>query len=104
MSEDVTTKSDGHCTEYRLAGVLHREDGPAWFNSYNEKEYWMNGLRHRLDGPAVEYVMGFRQWWINGFLVDGIIQPWAKEMNIDLENLTEEDKVLIAMVWSNYKE
>ena len=75
-------------TIYRMGGMLHRLDGPAfiakdgteyWYKNdklhriggpaiiRNDKvEYWINYKRHRLDGPAVEYNNGFKEYWING--------------------------------------
>ena len=55
---------------------------------------------HRLDGPA--FLGRINQWWINNWPVDHVIEPWAKEAGIDLENLTEEDKILIQIKWENY--
>ena len=70
------------------------------------------GAFHRLDGPAVIWndnmdngIENFtkNQWWIHGFPVDDLIKPWAEGMNIDLDNLSEEDKIIITIVWSDYK-
>jgi hypothetical protein len=60
------------------------------------------GEYHRLDGPAVELSAryGYRpQWWINGYLVDNEIHEWAKERDIDLNNLSDLDKAIIALEW-----
>jgi hypothetical protein len=78
--------------EYRVLGVLHREDGPAieysdgtkiWIRygkrhredgpAYDGDEgtsWWINGKRHRTDGPALIYSDGEEEWWINGEDVD----------------------------------
>ena len=61
----LTTLSDG-TKEYRMNGLLHREDGPAVECANGDKEWWINGKRHREDGPAVEYANGDKEWWING--------------------------------------
>ena len=75
--------------EYRLNGILHREDGPAveydnggqWYvNGKQHREdgpatilsngtkYWFfNSFCHRLDGPALEYANGHKYWFVNGF-------------------------------------
>ena len=81
--------------------VTHRHDYVeyAYFNEY---DFW-----YRLDGPAVTIDRGISfvsYWYVNGYCVDTEIREWAEEMNIDLENLTEEDKILIAMAWSDYQE
>lgn len=87
--------------EWRLPdGKLHREDGPAIEWNNGNKEWLIKDHLHRLDGPAVE--CGDRSWWINGHCVDAQIHSWAFEMNIDLNNLTEDDKVIITMKWSDY--
>ena len=70
---------------------------------HGEYTVWKNdsGLFHRLDGPAVIFG-GFTQWWFNGHDVDDIVKPWAKELGINLYNLSEEDKILIQTKWENY--
>lgn len=40
--------------EYRLNGLLHRDDGPARIYSNGTTQWYQNGLLHRRDGPAVE--------------------------------------------------
>ena len=45
-----------------------------------------------------------REWWINGYHVTEKIQQWAKEFNIDLNNLSSSDKFLIRLYWENYCE
>jgi len=51
--------------EYRLDGLLHREDGPAieWVNG--DKNWYVNGKLHREDGPACEYANGDKVWYQN---------------------------------------
>lgn len=69
-----------------------------------------DGQFHRLDGPAViwhphkklEENIIRRQWWINGNPVTEIIIPWAEDMGIDLENLSEDDRFLIVLKWGEY--
>ena len=39
--------------EYRLNGILHREDGPALEYFNGDKYYFVDGILHREDGPAV---------------------------------------------------
>lgn len=90
-------------TVYRLPdGIIHREDGPAISYSNGAYQEWqVHGKTHRLDGPAI-IGRTLKEWWINDYHADRVIKPWAKEMNIDLDNLSEEDKILIAMVWGDY--
>ena len=40
--------------EWRLHGVLHREDAPAIEWNNGDKEWWLHGKRHREDGAAIE--------------------------------------------------
>ena len=40
--------------EYRLNGLLHREDGPARIYSNGIVQWYRHGYLHRDDGPAVE--------------------------------------------------
>ena len=110
---------------WKLNGVLHREDGPAiefgdgskfWFidnkrhcedgpaveYSDGEKQWYLNDKLHRLDGPAVEYSDGTKLWWINGNHIDKEITKWANENDIDLGNLSVDDKLLIKLTWADY--
>jgi hypothetical protein len=110
-------------------GELHREDGPAVIND-RFSAWFINGIRHRENFPAVEYFNGnytwychgkchrldgpaFYQvrlgddsdanyWFINGHDVTKKIHAWATERNIDLNNLSELDKLIIHLEWSNY--
>lgn len=85
----------------------HRLNGPARIGKLTGiEEYYVNGRRHRFDGPAIVYtdhgIKGSELWYINGFYVEHLIRPWAKEMNIDLDNLTEEDVAMIVVKWGDY--
>lgn len=52
---------------YYLAGVLHRDDGPAFVNKKAGIEsYYQNGVHHREDGPAEIGPDGFKSYWLNG--------------------------------------
>jgi hypothetical protein len=81
----------------------HRDDGPAYVSSNGMKFWYIHGKRHRLDGPAVEHPYYVREWWINDFEVTHKITKWAAERDIDLNNLSDEDKFIIEMHWSGYK-
>ena len=63
-----------------------------------------NAKIHRLDGPAViSKNDSVRHWWINGRCVDEEIGQWAEEQNINLDNLTDDDKVMIKLSWGDYR-
>lgn len=51
-----------------LAGLLHREDGPAVEDANGDKHWYLQGLLHREDGPASIYSDGTKKWYLNGFL------------------------------------
>lgn len=60
--------------EYRLNGVLHRDQGPA-VERKDKTLYWFyKGKRHREDGPAIVYpeskhlTNGKHVWYQNGVL------------------------------------
>ena len=60
---------------------------------------------HRLDGPAFISLLDdqhYSNWYINDCGVTTILETWAKENDIDIDNLTDVDKALIKIVWSNY--
>ena len=86
----MTVNSEG-TKEWRLNGLLHREDGPAfetadgyksWFRNDTQhreggpaiedpdgtKSWYRNGQLHRDDGPAIEYASGSKEWYRNGML------------------------------------
>ena len=66
---------------------------------YKSSEY----KYHRLDGPAIiDRYDGSSNWFINDVEVTGIIKSWAKEKDIDLDNLSDMDKFMIKLVWSDY--
>ena len=87
-------------------GFLHYDGGPA--RIYNPDKYkisgedWVcHGKCHRIDGPAKIWGTA-TEWWINGYCVTYKMTQWAKEQNIDLDTLTDEDKVLIKLTWDDY--
>ena len=59
---------------------------------------------HRLDGPAIicRPPQEPAEWHINGYEITSKIQQWGDTQNIDLDNLTEMDKVLIKLTWGDY--
>ena len=61
-SEPIRTNfsyDDKKGEEWRLNGVLHREDGPARTYSNGTKQYYKHGYLHRIGGPAVEANYGY---------------------------------------------
>ena len=86
-----------------LNGQYHREDGPAIEHHDGTKYWFFHGERHRLDGPAVMRSTGKTKWWINDYNVTEKITQWAEENDIDLDDLKEEDKALIKLVWADYE-
>ena len=84
-------------------GVIHNEHGPALvYHDGSCIQYFFNGKLHRLDGPT-SIIYEIPQWFINGYLVTHPIYKWAREMDIDIENLTEEDRCLIQIKWGDFK-
>jgi hypothetical protein len=88
--------------EWWLNGLMHREDGPA-FEGRSHELWYIHGKCHRLDGPAdINFSVNRTLWYINGYPCDEEIRKWAKERDIDLNNLSDLDKAVIALEWSNY--
>ena len=117
MKNGKYTESDGHQAWYK-DGTLHREDGPAIIYPDGHQEWWKDGKYHREDGPAVINTDGYQEWFKDGKLhrEDGpaVISPsgtqywyindkditndiinWAKDRNIDLNNMSDDDKVIL---------
>jgi hypothetical protein len=51
--------------EWRLDGLRHRKNGPAFIAPNGKKEWWLGGERHREDGPAVIWSNGHREWYLD---------------------------------------
>lgn len=75
---------------------LHREEGPAVEYPSGTKCWYRHGRRHRIDGPAIEYSSGACWWYING---KSINRNLLEKHGIDLNNITEEDKLLIMLIF-----
>ena len=86
-----------------IDGEYHREDGPAIEEKNGTKQWYINGVLHRLDGPAYIDNWNTISWFINGYEITEKIFKWAKENDIDLDNLSDVDKALIKIVWTDYK-
>ncbi len=85
-----------------INGYLHREDGPAAIYSDGTQEWYIHGKLHLEDGPAVIYPDGEQHWYINDHDITDEIHRWAKDRDIDLDTLTEMDKMIIKLEWGNY--
>ena len=83
-------------------GKLHREDGPAVIFPDGIQQWYINGNLHRGDDPAIICPDGRQYWYINGHDVTDEIKKWANERDIDLDNLTDMDKMVIKLEWGNY--
>ncbi len=94
--------ADGNKRWWNVKGLLHREDGPAVEYIDGEQQWWVNGNIHRLCGPALVRPHNRSAWFINSLNVTDKIQEWAKENDIDLNNLTEVDIAIIKITWVNY--
>ena len=97
----ATIYPDGRRFWY-INGKHHREDGPAAIYPDGEQHWCINGKRHREDGPAVIYPNGGKYWYINDHDITDEIRKWAKNRDIDLNNLTEMDKMIISFEWGDY--
>ena len=86
-------------TEWFINGIHHREDGPA-IDCKDGTKFWIRRNKlHRLDGPAAKHDDGSSYWYIRGVLIDDQIREWAYQQNVNLDNLTEDDELLIKLVW-----
>lgn len=106
---------DGISDYWMHQGVQHREGGPCVIGRYRI-EWRKLGIYNRHDGPAIiNGNFGFRPdwknidpvnirqsvWSINNVGIDETdYKNWLDEMGMDINNLTEEDKLLIDLKWS----
>jgi hypothetical protein len=84
---------EGEGARWPLSGRYEYENGAVG--------YYLNGKIHRLDGPAIIAADGREFWWINGHNICHDLRKWAKEREIDLTNLSDEDKSAIMLEWSH---
>jgi (2Fe-2S) ferredoxin len=96
MKPVCTTYHDGRQCWY-MNGKLHREDGPAVIDPYGTQVWLLNGKRHREDGPAVIYTDGSQYWYMNDKEITKLVSNWAKERNIDLNNLSHNDRIILKL-------
>jgi hypothetical protein len=57
--------------------------------------WFLNGKRHGEDGPAIIYSDGTQTWWLNGKHITKEVNNWANERNIDLNNMSDMDKMIL---------
>ena len=88
--------SDG-TQEWWLYGKRHREDGPAIIYPNGTQYWYLNGKYHREDGPAIIYPDGSQYWFLNGNDITSEVVDWAKERNIDLNNMCDMDKLVLKL-------
>jgi hypothetical protein len=91
----IVIGSDGSKYWYNINDKLHREDGPAITRPNGSKWWYINGNRHREDGPAYIGPSGTKEWWLNGKRITQEVNNWAKERNIDLNNMSDEDNMIL---------
>jgi hypothetical protein len=67
------------------------------FKTYPDgTQVWcLNGKYHRKDGPAVIYPDGTQYWYINDINITKEVTNWANERDIDLNNMSDEDKMVL---------
>jgi hypothetical protein len=59
-------------------------------------QLWLfDGKWHREDGPAVIYPDGTQAWFVNDVNITEKVNNWANERNIDLNNMSEFDKMIL---------
>jgi hypothetical protein len=78
-----------------LNDKIHREDGPAVIYSNGTQSWWLSGNLHREDGPAIIYPDGTQAWCVNGKDITKDVTNWANERNIDLNNMSDMDKMIL---------
>jgi hypothetical protein len=78
-----------------INGNIHREDGPAYISPNGNQIWYKDGNIHREDGPAYILPNGYQSWWLNDKDITNDITNWAKDRNIDLNNLSDNDKMVL---------
>jgi hypothetical protein len=95
MRPYIETYDDGSQMWF-LNGKIHREDGPAIIGSDGCQLWYLNDKCHREDGPAVIHPDGRQEWWLNGKdITNKVVKNWANERNIDLNNMSDFDKMIL---------
>jgi hypothetical protein len=94
MRPYIETYDDGTQVWY-LNGKIHREDAPAIIGSDGCQLWYLNDKCHREDGPAIIWPDGTQRWYLNGKNITKEITNWANERNIDLNNMSDFDKMIL---------
>ncbi len=81
----------------------HRKDGPAFINSDGTQMWYKDGEFHREDGPAIVYPSGRQYWYKDGKNVTDDIINWAKDRDIDLNNMSDDDKIILKIELNMWK-
>jgi hypothetical protein len=76
-------------------GKLHREDGPAVIFKNGGKQWYKYSKRHREDGPAVIVYNGDKYWFKYDRPITKEVLEWVEKCDIDLDNMSESDKLLL---------
>lgn len=84
---------------------LHREDGPAWIEETCEEWYYKNVL-HCITGPA-KTIRGIDnsvvlEFFVNNIWITPKIEDWASEVEIDLTNMSDNDRALLSIKLSSF--
>ena len=80
-----------------LNGKRHRKDGPAYIGSDGSQYWYLNGKLHREDGPAYIGSNGSQKWYLNGNDITKDVNDWANERNIDLNNMSDMDMMVLKL-------
>jgi hypothetical protein len=78
-----------------LNSKCHREDGPAIVYPDGTQVWYLNGKYHREDGPAYIGSDGTQEWYVNDKHITKEVNDWANERNIDLNNMSDMDKMIL---------
>jgi hypothetical protein len=82
-------------------GKFHREDGPAVIMSNGDQHWYKNDRRWREDGPAMILSNGDQHWYKNEINITNDVYTWTEQCNIDLDNMTDSDKLLLKIFISS---
>ncbi len=52
--------------EWRLDGLLHNDNGPAYIGADGTQEWYKYDELHREGGPAYICTDGYQAWYVNG--------------------------------------
>lgn len=77
---------------------LHNDSGAAVIHC-SGYSFMKHGLLHRYDGPA-QYSKYSSTWHIHDTRIsEAQYRIWLKDMGMDIDNLSDNDKILIDMKW-----